>query len=39
MNVVLEGIILGTGVGGNKKSAQQAAAKDALAKVAKAKNN
>lgn len=37
MNVVLEGIVLGTGIGGNKKAAQQAAAKDALSKMAKNK--
>lgn len=35
MSVVVEGIVLGTGVGRSKKEATQEAAKDALSKVAK----
>ena len=35
ISVILEGIVLGTGKGRSKKEASQAAAKDALSKVAK----
>lgn len=35
MSVIVEGIVLGTGVGKSKKEASQDAAKDALSKVAK----
>jgi ribonuclease-3 len=34
MNVVVDGLILGSGVGSTKKQAEQNAAKDAIAKMA-----
>ena len=34
MNVIVDGIVYGTGIGGSKKEAEQEAAKDALDKLA-----